>query len=156
MGLILMVLSFVGLWKAFEKANEPGWKVFIPFYNTYIICKIGNCIKFFWIYLITSILAFAAFPILFVMCILSYESYSEANLIFLILFIVLVFAIVITLFVLQILIEINFAKAFGQSPWFGVGIAFFPYIFYMIIGFSNEIVYTGNYKEMNIENTFKL
>ncbi len=154
MGLILMVLSFVGLWKAFEKANEPGWKVFIPFYNTYTICKIGNCIKFFWIYLVTSILAFAAFPILFVIGIFSYESYYEASIIFLMLFIVLVFAIVIALLVLQILITINFAKAFGQSPWFGVGIAFFPYIFHMIIGFSNDIVYTGNYKEMNIGDTF--
>lgn len=42
--LIFFILSLVavlaGLWKIFEKAGEPGWKVIVPFYNFYIWLKI--------------------------------------------------------------------------------------------------------------------
>ncbi len=38
--LIFFMLSIIGLWKIFEKANEPGWKVLIPLYNFYIWLRI--------------------------------------------------------------------------------------------------------------------
>ena len=42
--LFILVMGFVMWWKIFEKAGEAGWKIFIPFYNLYIIGKItlGN------------------------------------------------------------------------------------------------------------------
>lgn len=33
------ILMAVGLWKMFEKAGEPGWIGFIPFYNQYKLCE---------------------------------------------------------------------------------------------------------------------
>ena len=36
---IWYVLMAVGLWKMFEKAGEPGWIGFVPFYNEYMLCE---------------------------------------------------------------------------------------------------------------------
>ena len=46
--LIVYVLLVIAQWKMFKKAGEAGWKALIPFYNTYILCKIvdGKGIKF--------------------------------------------------------------------------------------------------------------
>jgi hypothetical protein len=41
-GLVLWVLSIVALWKVFEKAEEPGWKAIIPFYNWYVLFQIAG------------------------------------------------------------------------------------------------------------------
>ena len=38
--IITLLASLAGLWKIFEKAGEPGWKVLVPFYNFYIWLKI--------------------------------------------------------------------------------------------------------------------
>ena len=40
--LILAVIAIAGMWKAFEKAGHPGWAAIIPFYNIYILTKIGG------------------------------------------------------------------------------------------------------------------
>jgi hypothetical protein len=29
-------------WKVFVKAGEPGWGIFVPIYNLYLICKIAG------------------------------------------------------------------------------------------------------------------
>jgi len=29
-------------WKVFAKAGEPGWGVFVPIYNLYLVCKISG------------------------------------------------------------------------------------------------------------------
>ena len=36
------VFFIAGLWKVFTKAGHPGWAVIVPFYNSYIMCKIGG------------------------------------------------------------------------------------------------------------------
>ncbi len=38
--IVFTILSLTGLWKIFEKAGEPGWKILIPFYNFYIWLKV--------------------------------------------------------------------------------------------------------------------
>jgi len=44
--ILIMVVIFlfliVGMWKVFEKAGQPGWGIFIPIYNTYLMLKIAN------------------------------------------------------------------------------------------------------------------
>lgn len=49
--LAFSIYSFIVLWKLFVKAGEPGWAVFVPFYNMYVLYKItwGNG----WIFLTT-------------------------------------------------------------------------------------------------------
>lgn len=38
--LILLVLTYVGLWKIFEKAGKPGWAAIIPIYNAIVLIEI--------------------------------------------------------------------------------------------------------------------
>lgn len=37
---VIAVLLIASYWKLFVKANEPGWKAIVPFYNVYTICKL--------------------------------------------------------------------------------------------------------------------
>ncbi len=38
--LVWILFVIVGWWKMFEKADEPGWKSIIPFYNVYTVLRI--------------------------------------------------------------------------------------------------------------------
>lgn len=38
--LVVIVVYIAGMWKAFEKAGQPGWAAIIPIYNIYIWTKI--------------------------------------------------------------------------------------------------------------------
>ena len=40
--IVIAVIAIAGMWKAFEKANQPGWACLIPIYNMYIMLKIGG------------------------------------------------------------------------------------------------------------------
>ena len=40
--LIVIAVVVAGMWKAFEKAGEPGWAAIVPFYNIYIMTKIAG------------------------------------------------------------------------------------------------------------------
>ncbi|MGF7010642.1 hypothetical protein M2146_001166 [Lachnospiraceae bacterium PF1-22] len=51
--LAVIIISTVAFWKLYEKAGIPGWKIFIPFYNQYLLYQIlwGNG----WYFLLTFI-----------------------------------------------------------------------------------------------------
>lgn len=38
--LAIIIIVVIGMWKTFEKAGQPGWAAIVPFYNSYILCKI--------------------------------------------------------------------------------------------------------------------
>jgi hypothetical protein len=38
--IVFLVIAIVGLYRIFEKADEPGWAAIIPIYNYYVILKI--------------------------------------------------------------------------------------------------------------------
>ncbi len=51
--LVICYLAFIifiiaSIWKTFEKAGQPGWACIIPFYNYYIMAKIGG-VKNWWL-----------------------------------------------------------------------------------------------------------
>jgi signal peptidase I len=50
--LILILLSWVGLYKCFEKANIAAWKAFIPFYNYYEAFKLIEKPKWWFVLMI--------------------------------------------------------------------------------------------------------
>jgi hypothetical protein len=39
---VVVVLEVIAGWKVFVKAGQPGWGIFIPLYNIYLICKIAG------------------------------------------------------------------------------------------------------------------
>lgn len=40
--LAILVVYCVAAWRAFAKAGLPGWGVFIPIFNLYLVCKISG------------------------------------------------------------------------------------------------------------------
>jgi len=40
--LAVVVFYIVAGWKVFAKAGEPGWGVFVPIFNLYLVCKISG------------------------------------------------------------------------------------------------------------------
>ena len=40
--LAIFVFYVVAGWKVFAKAGEPGWGIFVPIYNLYLVCKISG------------------------------------------------------------------------------------------------------------------
>ncbi len=40
--LAALVLVIIAQWRIFEKAGEAGWKVLVPFYNTYVLFQIAG------------------------------------------------------------------------------------------------------------------
>ena len=47
--LLILLLPAIGLYKMFEKAKVPGWKAFVPFYNTWIMLHLAERPKH-WVY----------------------------------------------------------------------------------------------------------
>lgn len=47
--LLILLLPSIGLYKLFEKGGAPGWKAFIPFYNTWIMLELAERPKH-WVY----------------------------------------------------------------------------------------------------------
>ncbi|HEY4302641.1 MAG TPA: DUF5684 domain-containing protein [Candidatus Didemnitutus sp.] len=40
--LALALFEIIAFWKVFAKANQPGWAIFIPIYNYYIMLKMAG------------------------------------------------------------------------------------------------------------------
>jgi hypothetical protein len=40
--LAVIAVVIAGMWKTFEKANQPGWAAIIPIYNVYVMTEIGG------------------------------------------------------------------------------------------------------------------
>lgn len=40
--LAVAVIIIAGMWKMFEKANQPGWGVLIPFYNMVLLLRVAG------------------------------------------------------------------------------------------------------------------
>ena len=149
---VCAVLAIIGMWNMFEKAGEPGWGSLIPYYKTYLLYKIADMKKAFWVYLVSSIgtviLVFVSIYLFFVafLSVLStgpnaYSSrYTNAGAALLGVF-AFMFILVITGLVLRIMNAVKLAQVFNVSGGYAVGIIFLPWLFYMILGLSKEIHY---------------
>lgn len=40
--IVIVIAVIAGIWKMFEKAGEPGWAAIIPFYNLWVLNRIGG------------------------------------------------------------------------------------------------------------------
>lgn len=39
--LAIGIVSIIGMWKMFVKADKPGWAAIVPFYNLYVLFELG-------------------------------------------------------------------------------------------------------------------
>ena len=148
--LTAIVLAIIGMWNMFIKAGEPGWGALIPYYRTYLLFKIADMKKAFWVYLVATvgmIILTIAFLFIFIGVLASLigngSGVGLASSFVLVW--VLMFAAIVTVFVLAIMLSINLAKVFNLSGGYAVGIFFLPFVFYMIIGLSKNIRYKNQF-----------
>ena len=145
----VVVLTIVAKWKVFRKAGEPGWAAIIPFYNTYTQYKIAGKKKLFIpvlaISIGTVIISFFGTILLIIKAFtLAPDSEGVINnssaggfIALILLFVFLIMSCAIAITIIEIIVDLNFAKAFGQHPAFGIGLALLPAVFWMILAFSN-------------------
>ena len=149
--LACLVMSIIGMWTIFSKAGEPGWGALIPYYRTYLLYKVSDMKKLFWLYLAASlggvIVAIVGVFLMIGSLITMLGDYDESAILgligsFIVLWIIVFAASVITL-VLKIINAIKLSQAFNLNGGYAVGIFFLPFVFYMIIGLSKNIYYKG-------------
>jgi hypothetical protein len=144
-GLILVFFLFC-YWKIFTKAGEPGWKVFIPLYNHYTLCSIANAVNLFfvtWLCKLCMAIAIAIFMISYSSYFVAFMTYGGlygVNMVPVFGSIILCTLLSIASYVIDLIIQVKLAKAFGKGALFGLGLMFFPIIFIPILAFGKAMV----------------
>ncbi len=106
--LVLGLPQIIGIWKAFEKAGEPGWASLIPIYNMMVMAKIGGRPEVHGLLVLIPCIGW----------------------------------------IFGIMILMDFAKAYGKDPIYGLGLAFLGIIFWPMLGFgSAQYVGVGGGRE---------
>lgn len=59
-GLALTVFLIAGIWKMFEKADQPGWGILIPIYNLILIVRVAGLPGWMFLLLLIPVLNFVA------------------------------------------------------------------------------------------------
>ena len=150
-GFAVSIVQIIGQWKCFKKAGYGGWEVLIPFYNLYVQYKISGVSPWFLMF-------FIIYPVVSVSqsIISGFSEYSDSIILGMLSLILSLISLICFCgaFALNIYISHKFAKAYGQDTGYTLGLAFFPYVFYPIIGFSKNISYIGvngeNSNEVNV------
>ena len=118
-----VVMSIVGQWKMFNKANEEGWKAIIPIYNIITLCKLVGVTP--WWLLISFVLsAMTVLPI--VGSVISFAGYAAA-------------------IYFTVILGISTARSYGKSDAYGIGfiLNITSPIFYLMTGVSKTANYVG-------------
>lgn len=111
--LIFGLMKIIGTWRILSKANQPGWGAIIPFYNTYLLCKISG-VNPWWI----VICLFS--PILNVIPIVGALACGMVSIYF------------------MILLNVSLARSFKKDDSFAIGLILLAPIFYLVLGCGNS------------------
>ena len=140
--LIPIVIQLIGKWRTFTKAGQSGWKVLIPYYDTYTEFKFSGVSPWFLlVYLLPIILMPVHISIGFTAGVL--DGLGNSNILLVLISTLISILEYIALFALQIYSSYKLAKVFGRGVGFTIGLFLVPWIFYPIIGFSKNIKYIG-------------
>ena len=131
--LILLLISYI---KVFQKAGYSGWCAVIPVYSTIIYLRIAKMSGWYIILLFLSAVAARIFNDMAIEDIILAKASMG-------LFILWISAILIQI-ILNLIMNVNFARSFGKSDGFGVGIAFLPIVFIPILAFDNSEYMDGS------------
>ena len=137
--LIMGVLLIIAGWKIFEKAGEKGWKILIPIYDVYILFKICKLKNWFWAMLAVSVILSIAMccnmpPV--VEDIYGYHVDLDVDLSKYPIFIAGTIISCVLGIVVDVMVSIRLAKAFGKGVGYALGLIFLPNIFTLILGFG--------------------
>lgn len=107
--LIVCLLKVIGTWRILSKANQPGWGAIIPFYNTYLLCKISG-VNPWWIVICLFSSILNVIPIIGTLACGAISIYF------------------------MILLNVSLARSFKKDDSFAIGLILLAPIFYLILG----------------------
>ena len=144
--LAIAIFMCVVMWKINEKAGQPGWACLIPFYSSWIDCKVAKKQWLFWPMLASAVVMVISMFTLIIGVAMAFvaaiESSVDMNSTGLLIGSLVVFGIsVIASLVFNVIYSDGLSKAFGQGIGFTIGLIFLPNIFKAIIAFSKNITY---------------
>lgn len=113
------LITAIGFAKIFKKADERGWKAFIPIVNVYTRFKIAWSPKSFWIWFLAMVVS-SIVPLFGDGLVVSLVS--------------LVVSIIGIIYIIKLYFK--FAKAFGKGAGTAVLLFFFPFIMSLVLGFG--------------------
>ena len=133
----------------FEKAKRNPWLTFVPFYSSYLYCNIATDNKGLSVVycLLHFVYSFCGLYHLLGCHYFNFDTNSFDHKTIIILWLVLI----LTLFILSIIININLAKRFGKGTGFAIGLIFFNLIFECILAFGKS-EYIQKIQEQNYDN----
>jgi uncharacterized protein DUF5684 len=120
--LAVFIPFLVGLWRVFDKADQPGWAAIVPVYNSIVLLRITGYPD--WL-IILQLIPGAIYPLAGIAPALALVSAG----------IQLIGSI--GSLVVWVLICTELAKRFSQGAGFAIGLIFLPFIFYPILGFGS-------------------
>lgn len=135
---VLLVLTIVAYWRIFEKAGEKGWKAIIPVYSSYVIYKLVWKKSMFWWNLVVGVIAGIAGAV-FIGALMAAGGGADAMmmggtaLISMLVFL----ATGIVSVVINIILYVKMARAYGYGGGFAVGLILVNTVFILILGLGN-------------------
>ena len=162
---VTMILAYIGLWNMFSKAGVEGWKCIIPYYNTYVIGQISKKEKLAKILIIIQVIsvvvitAFVCSAIVIGVNTVNYEDVNVFALVIMIISSIATIMLVIAEKIMEIILHYNLMKSYDAPTVFLILVIMFPYVAWLILGFSKKYLYNGGYGDLynrtgaNIYNT---
>ena len=63
-GVVMGIVTLIGMWKVFAKAGQPGWAVLIPAYNIIVLLRVAG-LPWYWVFTPFILISFHfSFPLL--------------------------------------------------------------------------------------------
>ena len=122
----LIALEAIVGWRILAKAGEKGWKVFIPFYNEYLLFKRVWDKNVYWFQLVFTVLYAAV-------AVMRRIPENEPYTVLLSILLIVTGVINVILFVFR---QLHLATAFGYPTGFGIGLIFVPVVMTCILAFG--------------------
>ena len=151
---VTMILAYIGLWNMFSKAGVEGWKCIIPYYNTYVIGQISKkekLAKILIIIQVISVVVITAFICSLFAVLINMDSYDDVNIVPLIIALITGIAtsmLLIAEMIMRIMLHYNFMKSYEAPTVFLILVIMFPYVAWLILGFSKKYLYNGGYGDL--------
>ncbi len=162
---VTMILAYIGLWNMFSKAGVEGWKCIIPYYNTYVIGQISKKEKLAKILIIVQVISIVVLTVFvgsLVAVAVNFNSYDDVSMLPLIIALISGIAtsmLLIAEMIMRIMLHYNLMKSYEAPTVFLILVIMFPYVAWLILGFSKKYLYNGGYGDLynrtgaNIYNT---
>jgi hypothetical protein len=82
--LALLILLIAAAWKVFTKAGRPGWAIFIPFYNSWLLAEMAGRPGWWGLYPLLGVVPFAgwlaSFVVFVVLCVGLARNFGKSDL----------------------------------------------------------------------------